>query len=235
MESGLEYRNIFRNNLSINVFCLALTFFISVPGGVFGLCDDYISKAEKGDPVAEYKLAECYKANDSVKSAVSFKWFKKAAGQGLPEAEFEVGECYYNGAGVKKNRKYAFKWYGFAAVKDYSPAYLKLAQCYDKAQGTAKNIKEAVKWYVKAADEANDAQAQYYLGVYYNDKGDFARSIKYLTASADNGNKKAAELLNGLGTVEPAPVETPPVLSTAAVSTAPAVAESSSSVKSSFE
>ena len=109
MESGLEYRNIFRNNLSINVFCLALTLFISVPGGVFGLCDDYISKAEKGDPVAEYKLAECYKANDSVKSAVSFKWFKKAAGQGLPEAEFEVGECYYNGAGVKKNRKYAFK------------------------------------------------------------------------------------------------------------------------------
>ena len=92
--------------------------------------DGYKAKAEKGDPVAQFKLGF---------------WYRKAADKGLADAQFNLGVCYYNGEGVAKDVVEAVKWYRKAADQGNADAQFNLGYCYANGEGVAKDQVKAVK------------------------------------------------------------------------------------------
>ena len=103
--------------------------------------EGYKSKAERGDPVAQFNLGDCYGggfgvAKDDVQ-AVS--WYRKAAEQGHAMAQYSLGLCYANGRGVAKDFEVeAVKWWRKAAEQGDANAQFNLGLCYAKGIGVVK-------------------------------------------------------------------------------------------------
>jgi len=88
------------------------------------------------------------------------------AQKGNIEAQFKVGEMYETGFGVEKNMAEASNWINKAASKGHETAKLKLFYWDVEKNGlTATNRTEFESLKTKA--EADDPQAQYYLGKMY--------------------------------------------------------------------
>lgn len=161
--------------------------------------------ADKGDPKAQYELAEAYFGNNSrakpdkslseaEAKAEAIRLFKKSAENGFPKAQNELGECYERGDGVPKDQSEAVKWYIKAAEQGYAKAQKNLGHRYSKGEGVEKDLVEAANWYRKAAEQGNDS-AQWFLGFcYLNGEGvsvDEVEAIKWFRKSAELGNNFA--------------------------------------------
>ena len=131
--------------------------------------EGYKARAERGDPVAQYNLGNCYADGEGVaKDQVqAVSWYRKAAKQGNANAQFNLGVCYRNGEGVAKDQVQAMSWYREAADQGLDKAQGNLGVCYRDGEGVAKDQVEAVKWFRKAAKQGN-ATAQFNLGVCYH-------------------------------------------------------------------
>lgn len=79
---------------------------------------DIRSKAEAGDPNAQYDLGVMYYSGEGVPkdAAEALKWFRKAADQGHAPAQFDLAHMYAKGEGVPKDEAEAYAWYNLAAV-----------------------------------------------------------------------------------------------------------------------
>jgi uncharacterized protein len=112
------------------------------------------SKAEAGDPEAQFRLAMMYDVGVGAPKSYteSGKWYLKAASAGVAEAQFQLGVRYYeHGKTAKENYVNAFSWFYKAANQGMAEAQYNVALMYQLGRGVPTNRVEGYKWYVIAA------------------------------------------------------------------------------------
>ncbi len=175
-------------------------------------------KAETGDAQAQYNLADCYASGRGVAkdNVEALKWYRKAADGNNAEAQLTLGSCCANGFGVAQDYVQAYKWFTLAAAQgeplarvarnNIAPSMTpdqiaqgeRLPAEFHPRKETPGSTSEFEA--TKAKAETGDAQAQYNLGIYY-DQGqgvaqDHAEAVKLYREAADQG---FAEAQNELG------------------------------------
>lgn len=144
---------------------------------------------EYGDKECQYALAELYfnGLGTQKNEAEAVKWVKKSAEQGLAEAQYILANCYLNGQGVKENKEKALKLLTKAAEQGHEQAKedleelqkaAKAKQLYDLAQSqqSVNKLDVAFKYYKEAAELGN-AEAQNWLGRFYQEGWGTSKSI----------------------------------------------------------
>jgi len=153
--------------------------------------EQWTSQATKGDPRAQYDLANAYLRGNGVtidiKKAVA--WLEKSAAQGYVRAQYRLGYLYLAGKGVPQDFTKAFGLLRDSARRDYSPAQFYLSRMYARGNGVAQDYGKAVYWMRQAA-----------AGDYYGAK----KEIPKLQAAA------AAQQTAAASTGKPAPAHEPP-------------------------
>ena len=132
-----------------------------------------ISKANSGDPQAQFELAMAYREGKEIQKDLqsSFKWLKEAAKGGHLEAQFELAKDYAVEAegnretarlGVGTAIKYfardygfAVQWFHAAAEKGHVGAELELAKLYFAGWGIKQDDAKAKEWAEKAKANGN--------------------------------------------------------------------------------
>ncbi len=118
---------------------------------------DTKSKAEAGDPEAQFRLAMLYDLGIGIPKnfTESGKWYLKAATAGVAEAQFQLGVRYYeHGKKAKENYVTSFSWFYKAANQGMAEAQYNIALMYQLGRGVPTNRMEAYKWYLIAAAQA---------------------------------------------------------------------------------
>ncbi len=121
------------------------------------------SRAEEGDPIAQYHLASAYNLGEKIKKnqEKAVKWYIKSAEQGLACSQIALAVCYESGTGVKKNQEKAVKWLKKAAKQDHSFAQLLLAKYYKNGVVVKKDLNEAERLYKKSASQNKPSNKKY--------------------------------------------------------------------------
>lgn len=128
------------------------------------------SKAEQGDPTAQYELAMAYDLGREVERDPSqaANWCKRAAEQGHAAAQNCLGSMFQFGDGLAQDEVAAVSWYEKAAAQDYGEAYTNLGYMYDLGKGVAQDRARAVELYLKGAEKGS-LNAMLNVGVSYWD------------------------------------------------------------------
>ena len=126
------------------------------------------SKAEQGDPSAQFKLGSMYLEGLGVKKDLStaLKWLGKSAEQGNTGAEFALGMTYYLGAKgeLKPDYPKAAKFLTRAADKGDAYAQANLGRMYFFGNGVERNVGRAVELFNLSAQQ-KCASGQHCLGL----------------------------------------------------------------------
>ena len=126
----------------------------------------YRTQAEKGDPVAQFGMGECYSSGMGVAEDLveAVKWYRKAADQGYAQAQSTLGHCYLNGEGVAWDKVEAVKWFRKGADQGDALNQNNLGFCYAEGKGVAKDEVEAYAYLnLKGARES--------LAIFFLEKG----------------------------------------------------------------
>ncbi|MBW8709185.1 MAG: sel1 repeat family protein [Alphaproteobacteria bacterium] len=120
--------------------------------------------AEKGQPVAQYRLGILYERGlgldrDLVKAA---KWYSRAAARGNRKAIHNLA-CL-NTAGPHRNMAEAARLFAKAALLGLSDSQFNLAVLYERGDGVPQSLQDAYKWYAIAAS-TGDQQSSRRLSV----------------------------------------------------------------------
>jgi TPR repeat protein len=133
------------------------------------LFENYKISAEKGDPISQYKLGDCFFNGEGTTQdfAQAANWRAKAAAQGyygehvariiaLAEggdvsAQYELGRMFVEGSLVPRNNDLALRWLHEAANKGSSEAQVALGYMHAEGRGVPQDEAEAIKWWRKAA------------------------------------------------------------------------------------
>jgi len=104
--------------------------------------------AEKGDPVAQYRLGNLYATGKGVAQSDTgaMLWFLSSAKQGNADAQYNVGASYAEGLGVPKSEEEAAKWFRRAAEQGMPIAQINLGLLYASGRGVPQSNVEAMKW-----------------------------------------------------------------------------------------
>ena len=158
--------------------------------------------AEQGHAIAQYNLGLCYANATGVTEdlAEAVKWYLKSAEQGYARAQDGLGVCYYSGAGVTKDLAEAVKWYRKAAEQGNEQAVAALKELRlnpsqaSLTPGSTKNYSKLPFDEVRKAAEQGNAEAQFYLGFYYEQgvgvgvTKDLAEAAKWYRKAAEQGH-----------------------------------------------
>jgi TPR repeat protein len=127
-----------------------------------------ISKAQQGNPDAQFSLGSIYFAGQGVPQDYSqaAQWYRKAAEQGYAYAQSNLGFLYENGYGVPQDYGQAVQWYRKAAEQGFANAQNNLGNLYAYGHGVPQDYGQAVQWYRKAAQQGQ-ALALHGLGLLY--------------------------------------------------------------------
>jgi TPR repeat protein len=163
---------------------------------------DARAAAAKGDPKAEFFLAQCYAHGKNVPWDYSkaVEYLRLAAAQGYASAQNNLGAYYMQGLGVKADAVEGVSWFRKAAAQGDRLAEYSLGQCYFQGRGVAKDISQALEWYHQAAaqnqPDAIGALGDIYLTGTEGIKIDYEEAFKWCQKGATLEN---ADSLNGLG------------------------------------
>jgi uncharacterized protein len=104
--------------------------------------------ADKGDPVAEYRIGTLYAEGRGVEQndETALMWFLRAAKKGEPSAQYDVGASYMGGNGAKKDEAEAAKWFLRAANQGMVYAQFNIGLLYASGTGVQQDNIEAFKW-----------------------------------------------------------------------------------------
>lgn len=115
------------------------------------------------------------------------------AQSGDPEAQFWIGIMYGEGRLVARDSDKVNQWFLKSAEQGYAPAQRMFALSIRE-----RNSSVAERWLFRAAEQ-DDADAQYWLGVGYEQNWfgttDVKESVKWYQKAAENGNPDAQVLL----------------------------------------
>ena len=174
---------------------------------------------ELGNEAAKIKLGEIQEDEKLMKEG--FNALKKKVDSGDMHYANSLGYAYEFGIGTSLNIKEAMKYYEMAAKQNNALGMTNLADLYiqenklkkakpllvkaaEKEYGYAQyllamnffyykqeNNKEALYWLEKSASN-DEPEALYQLGLYYAEKADLAKAIKYYQRAAELNNAEAA-------------------------------------------
>jgi len=149
--------------------------------------------ADKGDPDAQYQLAEYYRTGFPVEHNPerALELYTLSARQGDPDAQFRLGELFEDGEIVERDLTKAVESYHQAAEQGHPGAQYALAHIYHLGSGVRQDMAAAMIWYKKAALQG-DEWSQLALGDQYRIglavPRDLERSTKWYRRAADQGN-----------------------------------------------
>ena len=106
---------------------------------------------------------------------------------------FYLGRMYQNGFGVEKDEKKALGYFEYAAEQGLAAAMVEVGYMYCMGYGCVQDLDKAVSWFKKGT-EAGDANAAYYLAIFYEDPqygNDPEKADFYQQKAADMGNEDA--------------------------------------------
>lgn len=174
---------------------------------------------ELGNEAAKIKLGEIQEDEKLMKEG--FNALKKKVDSGDMHYANSLGYAYEFGIGTSLSIKEAMKYYKMAAKQNNALGMTNLADLYiqedklkkakpllvkaaEKEHGYAQyllamnffyykqeNNKEALYWLEKSASN-DEPEALYQLGLYYAEKADLAKAIKYYQRAAELNNAEAA-------------------------------------------
>ena len=174
---------------------------------------------ELGNEIAKIKLGEIQEDEKLMKEG--FNALKKKVDSGDMHYANSLGYAYEFGIGTSLSIKEAMKYYEMAAKQNNALGMTNLADLYiqedklkkakpllvkaaEKEHGYAQyllamnffyykqeNNKEALYWLEKSASN-DEPEALYQLGLYYAEKADLAKAIKYYQRAAELNNAEAA-------------------------------------------
>ena len=174
---------------------------------------------ELGNEAAKIKLGEIQEDEKLMKAG--FNALKKKVDSGDMHYANSLGYTYEFGIGTSLSIKEAMKYYEMAAKQNNALGMTNLADLYiqedklkkakpllvkaaEKEHGYAQyllamnffyykqeNNKEALYWLEKSASN-DEPEALYQLGLYYAEKADLAKAIKYYQRAAELNNAEAA-------------------------------------------
>lgn len=171
----------------------------------------YRKSAEQGNSDAQFVLGGLYFQGQGISQSYTeaFKWYQKSAEQGDPRAEYFLSLCYWDGIGVAQSRSEGLDWLVKSAGQGFPNALYKYGEIlYDSRQydtamvmyalAAAKGFEKAVKmfndWVVPMAKQGI-AEAQYSMGLYYQQKDKIDDAIPWFTLSAEQGYQDAIKAL----------------------------------------
>ncbi|MBI5361229.1 MAG: SEL1-like repeat protein [Planctomycetes bacterium] len=158
--SGIGTRMHFSQRINMGIFAVPL--------------EEFIAKAEAGDPQSQFFLTVRLLNDDKVNATECpveydkvMKWMRKSAEGGNSDAQYLLGDFYAAGDGnLEKDDKKGFDWTKKSAEQGNKFAQYKLASLYMEGIGIAKDEKLALDWLFKSAKQDMPA-AQYLAGIYY--------------------------------------------------------------------
>ncbi|MBW1636226.1 MAG: sel1 repeat family protein [Deltaproteobacteria bacterium] len=130
-------------NLQMVPLLIAGFLMLSTPLFALGLSIDQLRQsADKGNPVAQYKLANSFFNGRGIvrNKTEALAWYMKAAENGYINAQYRLGVIYQTGNGAPKNYKKALSWYLKAAAMGYAGAQNNLGKMYEKGEGIEQNV-----------------------------------------------------------------------------------------------
>jgi hypothetical protein len=114
---------------------------------------DTIKRAERDDPIAEYKLSNMYAHGSGVQAnkTEAQTWLERAAAHGNIDAQYELGNALREGSGVVQDYERAAKWLELAAMSGHADAQYALGQMYRTGMGVPADNARAYLWFNLAA------------------------------------------------------------------------------------
>jgi len=136
-------------------------------------------------------------ARDHIKS---LNYYTQAANHCHIEAQNTLGVLYASGHnGVPQDYNQALLWFTQAAQQGHVDARHTLGAMYIKGLGTRHNPRQLWEWLSEIAQQDDDAQAQYLLGVLCEGRHDLpqdeAQAVKWYTHAAQQGHVEARFIL----------------------------------------
>lgn len=168
----------------------------------------YRMAAELGYAPAQSRLGAMYSNGTGVPRnyTEALKWLELAVAQGDIIAKYNLGLCYYFGRGVSastesdRQKNYAVAYRLFKDVAEaegmddvYYSALGMLGQCYLFGRGVAQDSRKAYGCFLESGRDGNNANAQYYLGMFYYTGRDnvvtvdYRIAVEWFTKSANQG------------------------------------------------
>ena len=150
------------------------------------------SKAEAGDPIAQFNLA--LQHDNAGQSVTAAEWYRKAADSGLAQAQFNYALMLEKGAGVQQDIPLAAMYYERAAKQGLVEARYNLALMLAEGRGVLEDDQAAAAWMKRAADQGY-SDAQFQMG-YLHRVGegvlkDDAEAVKWFLQAAENLHEDA--------------------------------------------
>jgi len=164
---------------------------------IIGLETDKLTElADKGNPIAQYKLGYRYFDGDDIPEDLekAFGYFMKSAEQGNADAQTMLGRCYLNGYGIDENPAEAFKWFLKSAEQGNARGQYGVAWCYRLGDGVQEDCNRAMEWYMKAAEQGY-ISAQHQIGeMFYFGEGVEENNLKafeWYSKAAEQGKSES--------------------------------------------
>jgi localization factor PodJL len=122
--------------------------------------------AEKGQPVAQYRLGTLYGRGLGVAAnpAKAAHWYELSANQGNRKAMHNLALSYVSGTNGKIDMAEAARWFAKAAALGLSDSQFNLAILYERGDGVPQSLLDAYKWYSIAA-AAGDSESKQRMSV----------------------------------------------------------------------
>lgn len=146
----------------------------------------YKQAADYGYAPAEHSLGVIYQYGDggTTEKSKAFDLFERAAKKGYVQSQMSLAQMYQSGDGINQDLILAAKWYEQAAKSGDENAsgilgdlYYELVQKYQNSQDESVNSKQLIQWLTMAA-EKNNSDAQYTLGVMYDQSQDVIETLR---------------------------------------------------------
>ena len=163
-----------------------------------------ISKAESGDPNAQYLVGKLYQDGpvlipDSVEARY---WFDQSARQGYTPAQYALGKLYLSDDTEVCDTVLGVQWLEYAAHHGSDCAVYRLGKEYLKGEIVARDSAKALEYLTQSAGAGNQ-YAQYALGKLYLDSQDREQAHYWFTRSAAQGNEYAQFFLDRWDDLKP--------------------------------
>ncbi|KAG2208222.1 hypothetical protein INT47_006077 [Mucor saturninus] len=126
-------------------------------------------KQLKGCYVAQYYIGIIYLRGHGVyvDYELALQWFAKSAKNGYFLGKFELSLMYFKGQGVPKQEKLAVQWLTDLADLGHVESQVELGCIHLQETLTFCDFETAMGWFQKAANNNNNAQAQFNIGWMY--------------------------------------------------------------------
>ncbi|MBK6705845.1 MAG: sel1 repeat family protein [Caulobacteraceae bacterium] len=119
--------------------------------------------ADRGFPMAQYRLAKLYERGEGVPAdlTIARQWTERSAGAGNRRAMHDLGVYFARGEGAPLDEAAAFRWFRQAAELGVADSQYNLGVLYQQGRGVNASASEALFWFMVAARQGDqDAGAR---------------------------------------------------------------------------